>query len=53
MKSVVQAAWLMTVAFGNLVVMIIAELNLFKKVVSKVLFSIQYKAFSYYKIIIK
>ncbi|GIY30504.1 peptide transporter family 1 [Caerostris extrusa] len=31
MKSVVQAAWLLTVAFGNLIVMIIAKLSLFEK----------------------
>lgn len=31
MKSVVQAAWLLTTAFGNLIVMIIAELELFEK----------------------
>lgn len=37
MKSVVQAAWLMTTAVGNLIVMIIAHLNLFKKVVSEAL----------------
>ena len=27
MKSVVQAAWLLTVAFGNLIVIVIAELR--------------------------
>ncbi|KAG8170773.1 hypothetical protein JTE90_007493, partial [Oedothorax gibbosus] len=31
MKSIVQAAWLLTVAFGNLIVMIIAKLSLFEK----------------------
>ncbi|XP_023243608.1 peptide transporter family 1-like isoform X2 [Centruroides sculpturatus] len=31
MKSVVQAAWLLTTAFGNLIVMIIAELELFER----------------------
>ena len=29
MKSVVQAAWLLTVAFGNIIVIIVAELKLF------------------------
>ncbi len=27
MKSVMQAAWLLTVAFGNLIVLIVAEVN--------------------------
>lgn len=31
MKSVMQSAWLMTVAFGNLIVVIIAELELFEQ----------------------
>ncbi|XP_022258189.1 solute carrier family 15 member 1-like [Limulus polyphemus] len=31
MKSVLQAAWLLTVAFGNLIVVVIAELHLFDK----------------------
>ncbi|XP_022244026.1 LOW QUALITY PROTEIN: solute carrier family 15 member 1-like [Limulus polyphemus] len=31
MKSVLQAAWLLTVAFGNLIVVIIAKLHLFNK----------------------
>ncbi|XP_076351092.1 solute carrier family 15 member 1-like [Tachypleus tridentatus] len=31
MKSVLQAAWLLTVAFGNLIVVIIAKLHLFDK----------------------
>ncbi|XP_054707917.1 solute carrier family 15 member 1-like [Uloborus diversus] len=31
MKSVLQATWLLTVAFGNLLVLVIAELNMFKK----------------------
>ncbi|GFT40915.1 solute carrier family 15 member 2 [Nephila pilipes] len=31
MKSLVQAAWLLTVAFGNLIVMVIAKLSLFEK----------------------
>lgn len=39
MKSVVQAAWLLTVAFGNLIVLVIAELHLFTKIVSRILFS--------------
>lgn len=30
MKSVVQAAWLLTVAFGNLIVVIVADLEIFK-----------------------
>lgn len=47
LKSVVQAAWLMTSAVGNLIVVIISEMNMFEKIVSKVLFSAQYKAFFY------
>lgn len=35
MKSVLQAAWLLTVAFGNFVVVIIAKLALFNKQVRK------------------
>ena len=31
MKSVVQAVWLLTVAFGNLIVLVIAKLHLFDK----------------------
>ncbi|XP_076316744.1 solute carrier family 15 member 1-like [Tachypleus tridentatus] len=31
MKSVLQAAWLLTVAFGNLIVVVIAKLSLFNK----------------------
>jgi dipeptide/tripeptide permease len=31
MKSVMQSAWLMTVAFGNLIVVIIAEAQIFDK----------------------
>ncbi|XP_022251014.1 solute carrier family 15 member 1-like [Limulus polyphemus] len=31
MKSVLQAAWLLTVAFGNLIVVVIAKLRLFNK----------------------
>lgn len=27
MKSVMQAAWLLTVAFGNLIVMVVAQIN--------------------------
>ena len=27
MKSVMQAAWLLTIAFGNLIVLIVAEVN--------------------------
>lgn len=31
MKSVMQSAWLMTVAFGNLIVVIIAEAKIFEE----------------------
>ena len=31
MKSVIQAAWLLTVAFGNLIVLIIAGAKLFQE----------------------
>lgn len=31
MKSVLQAAWLLTVAFGNVIVVFIAELELFEE----------------------
>jgi len=36
MKSVMQSAWLMTVAFGNLIVVIIAELKFFQEQVNKI-----------------
>ena len=35
MKSVVQAAWLLTVAFGNIIVIIVAELKLFDEQASE------------------
>ena len=35
MKSVVQAAWLLTVAFGNVIVVIVAETRAFDSRVSK------------------
>lgn len=38
MKTIVQAAWLLTVAVGNLIIIVIAELHLFHKNVSRILF---------------
>lgn len=38
MKSCLQAAWLLTVAFGNLVVVIEAESHLFKKLSTEFFF---------------
>jgi hypothetical protein len=41
MKSILQAAWLLTVAFGNLIVVIIAEANLIKnQVYEYILFAV-------------
>ena len=34
MKSLLQAAWLLTVAFGNLIVLVIAEIDFFNRAVS-------------------
>jgi len=34
MKSVLQACWLLTVAFGNLIVAVIADLKIFDEQVS-------------------
>ena len=51
MKSVVQAAWLMTIAFGNVIVIIVAEtkaksldqVNNFKRLVyNYIIFAIKY-----------
>lgn len=44
MKSVLQAAWLLTVSFGNLIVVIIAEAKFFERQVSYIsLFIIYHK----------
>lgn len=42
MKSVVQAAWLLTVAFGNLIVIFVAEVK--SEALSKVRFRINERA---------
>lgn len=51
MKSVLQAAWLLTVSFGNLIVVIIAEAEFFERQVSQMYlldFKIKFYKFNFF-----